>query len=151
MHRLGFLILTSVIIPLQVLAQEPLNNDLQGALKTSSNEPGIMTIIFALLFVICLIYVTGIIYSKLNIIGAQTVKEQLKNADLSKVIVISTTAIGRDKSLHVIEVENKRFLIGASTGSINLLKELEELKKDSKAAPETAITQEEFDIHKKYL
>lgn len=123
-----FFLLTGILI---IVAEQafcetlPTAQDLSHSLKTTTNEPNFLTIILALLFVICLIYITGWIYSKLNVIGAKTVKEQYKNYDLSKVIVISTTQLGQGKNLHVIELNNKRYLIGATTNSINLIKELD--------------------------
>lgn len=101
-----------------------LSSDLESSLKTSSSEPNFLSIVFALLFVIFLIYITGIIYQKLNLVGAKTVKEQLKNYDLTKAIVLSTTQLGQGKNLHVIELNKSRYLIGATTDSITLIKEL---------------------------
>ncbi len=131
---------------------EAVSPELEKSLKTHANEPGIMSIVFALLFVIFLIYITGLIYSKLNIVGARTVQEQLKNYDLNKAVVLSTTQLGQGKNLHVIELNNKRFLIGVGQDSINLIKEFEYI-----AEPQDEIKSEEqeqaekFDVHKKYL
>lgn len=144
--------------------------ELQESLKTNAHEPSFFSIIFALVFVVALIYVTGLIYSKLNIVGAKTVQEQLKNYDLNRVVVISTTQLGQGKNLHVIELNNQRYLIGATINSINLIKELGEVKHDAKKTepkskdsidilygnedekPELNIEhKEEFDVHKKYL
>jgi len=137
-------------------ATEAVNEDLHQALKaTSSSEPGIFSILMALIFVICLIYITGLIYSKLNIMGAKTVKEQLKGQGLSNVIVLSTTSLGQGKNLHVIEINNSQMLIAATPNSINLIKELSEkneienISKPEKKEEETIA--EEFDLHKKYL
>lgn len=149
--------------------------ELEQSLKTHSNEPNFMTILFALIVVIGLIYITGLIYSKLNIVGARTVQAQMKNYDLSHVVVVATTQLGQGKNLHVIELNNKRYLIGATTNSINLIKELGEVKKDESLNAEKPSEEdidaaikvlynkdqsepeeesepvEEFDVHKKYL
>lgn len=101
-----------------------LSSDLENSLKSSSSEPNFISIIFALLFVVFLIYITGIIYQKLNLVGAKTVKEQLKNYDLTKAVVLSTTQLGQGKNLHVIELNTNRYLIGATSDSITLIKEL---------------------------
>lgn len=155
---------------------ESISPELEQSLKVHSNEPSVMMIIFALVIVISLIYVTGLIYSKLNIVGAKTVQEHLKNYDLSKVVVLSTTQLGQGKNLHVIEINNKRFLIGATPNSINLIKELGENQKKVEKPEEPEKSAEfgiehnpmdiiydkdkpeinvepliEFDIHKKYL
>lgn len=110
---------------------DSLSSDLEQSLKVNPVEPNFMSIIFALLFVIFLIYITGIIYSKLNLVGAKALKEQLKNYDLSKAIVLSTTQLGQGKNLHVIELNKSRYLIGATTDSITLIKELGPSKEES--------------------
>lgn len=116
-----------------------LSSDLESSLKSTSAEPSFISIAFALLFVILLIYITGIIYQKLNLVGAKTVKEQLKNYDLTKAVVLSTTQLGQGKNLHVIELNNNRYLIGATADSITLIKEL-----GSSAEPENADVTEEI-------
>jgi len=144
--------------------------EIEHCLKNNTHEPGFGTIVFALIVVISLIYITGLIYSKLNIVGAKTVQEQLKNYDLSKVVVISTTQLGQGKNLHVIELNSQRYLIGATVNSINLIKELGEVKKEVKKPSKNVVEEpinipygaeekpesgaesaEEFDVHKKYL
>lgn len=154
--------------------------ELEKSLKQSSSEPNIFSIVFALLFVIALIYVTGIIYSKLNLVGSKTVQDQIKKAELNRAVVLSTTQLGQDKNLHVIELNGHRYLIGVAASSINLIKEIEFVKEATKepkkvdeeeskkqdeveidkalkflygGAKESMIepAKEEFDIHKKYL
>ena len=158
---------------------ETVSPELEQSLRTQSNEPNVLTIIFALLFVIFLIYITGIIYSKLNIVGAKTVKEQFRNSELNRALVISTTQLGQGKNLHVIELNDKKYLIGATINSINLIKELTliddnqaeaatDTQKTDEAEIDKAIrvlyggthdevieveqnAKEEFNVHKKYL
>lgn len=148
-------------------ADEAFSQELSGSLKVHSGEPSIFSIIFALFFVICLIYITGIVYSKLNLVGANTVKKQLKDYDLSHVVVLSTTQLGQGKNLHVVEVDKKKLLIGAAPNSVNLVKELGEKsesgevksieevfqKKEQEIIAEDATEEvlEEFTLHKKYL
>lgn len=159
MKKYLFLILGILISSAQQVycAVQTASPELENSLKDNSHEPGIMSIIFALAFVILLIYITGIIYSKLNIVGAKTVQKQLKNYDLNKAVVLSTTQLGRDRNIHVIELGSKRFLIGSAPNSINMLKELEEIKEEEVKAEEDSpenkeeTEEESFDIHKKYL
>lgn len=147
---------------------ESTSPEIAKSLKATSNEPNFFSIVFALLFVIFLIYITGVIYSKLNLVGAKTVKEQLRGHQLDRAVVISTTQLGQGRNLHVIEVNKTRLLVGASTNSINLIKELgkvtdekEDVKPAAQAAndvtaetlqlEEESQVEEKFDIHKKYL
>ena len=131
--------------------------ELSSALKSTSHEPSFSTLIFALCFVIFLIYITGIIYSKLNVLGANTIKKQIKDYDWNRAIVVSTTQLGQNKNLHVVKLNNKHYFIGATNDSITLLKELDE-KEDITKEPiqnvpeeETSNEKDDFDIHKKYL
>lgn len=149
---------------------ETVSPEIEQSLKVHSNEPGFMSILFALLIVVALIYITGLIYSKLNLVGTKTIQNQLKNYDLSKVIVLSTTQLGQNKNLHVIEINKKRYLIGATQNTINLIKELDPITEKEKSIEPTfddAIdvlygkedetvqlnleNVKEFDVHKKYL
>lgn len=100
--------------------------DSANALATQSigQEPNLVSIIFSLIFVVLLIYATGIIYAKLNKLGLVTLKKQMGENANSHVSVISTTPLGNNKSLHVVELDGKRMLIGASVNSIHLIKDL---------------------------
>ncbi len=152
-------------------------SELEQALRDTSKDPSLASIVSALLIVIFLIYITGIIYSKLNAVGSKAAREQFKNYDLNKAIVLSTTQLGQNRNLHVIEINDKCYLIGATPNSVNLIKELgtvennknQEYEKpedvdidkairvlygkneeiiESEAQPSDT---EEFDVHKKYL
>lgn len=162
---------TSLVLSVFFLAQkafgavETVSPELQQSLKTNAHEPGALSIIFSLIVVIGLIYLTGVIYSKLNLVGVKTIKEQLKNQDINKATVISTTQIGQGRNLHVIEIDGKRLLIGSTQNSINLIKELEFKASETKSIKSTSLNeesekineeilieeQEKFDVHKKYL
>jgi len=87
------------------------------------HEPSIISVVFSLLIVILLIYLTGILYTKLNKMNANTLRKQ-QGIIKSQASVISTTALGNNKTLHVIELDGKRMLIGASSGAIQLIKDL---------------------------
>ena len=87
-------------------------------------EPNILSVIFSLVFVILLIYATGIIYTKLNKVGIKALRKRMPETDSSRVSVISTTPLGNNKTLHVVELDGKRMLIGASANSIDLIKDL---------------------------
>ena len=99
------------------------SSSLLGA-QSVGHEPSVISVVLSLLFVILLIYVTGIIYAKLNKIGFNTMKKQQGDLSKSRAAVISTTQLGGNKSLHVVELDGKRMLIGASSGTIQLIKDL---------------------------
>lgn len=98
--------------------------DTVATTQTIGQEPNLVSLVFSLLFVILLIYATGIIYTKLNKFGIKTLKNQTGDMNSSHASVISTTPLGNNKTLHIIELDGKRMLIGASANSINLIKDL---------------------------
>lgn len=100
-----------------------------AAAQSIGHEPSIISVVMSLVFVILLIYVTGIIYAKLNRFGFRTLK-QTGDFSRSKVSVISTTPLGNNKTLHVVELDGKRMLIGASSASIHLIKDLGAFSED---------------------
>ena len=92
--------------------------------QSIGHEPSIISVVFSLLIVVLLIYLTGIIYSKLNNVGYKTMKRQQNDLSKTHVSVLSTTQLGNNKTLHVVELDGKRMLIGASTGAMQLIKDL---------------------------
>ena len=95
-----------------------------GGSQSVGGEPSIISVVLSLIFVVLLIYVTGILYAKLNKVGFNTLKRQQGDMAKSHVAVISTTQLGNNKTLHVVELDGKRMLIGASPGAIQLIKDL---------------------------
>lgn len=94
------------------------------ATQSIGNEPSFISVLLSLIFVILLIYFTGIIYAKLNKVGFKTLKRQQGDFARSHVSVVSTTQLGNNKTLHVVELDGKRMLIGASSSAIQLIKDL---------------------------
>lgn len=92
--------------------------------QSIGHEPSMISVIFSLIFVVLLIYLTGIIYTKLNKVGFKTLKRQQGEFANSHVSVVSTTQLGNNKTLHVVELDGKRMLIGASSSTIQLIKDL---------------------------
>lgn len=95
-----------------------------GGAQSVGGEPNIISVVLSLAFVVLLIYLTGILYAKLNRVGFNTLKRQQGDFAKSHVSVISTTQLGNNKTLHVVELDGKRMLIGASQGAIQLIKDL---------------------------
>ena len=122
-----FLIISAFMFKMQSAygVSSNISSDLRNSLKSAPCDISGVSVVFSLIFVVLLIYITGIIYQKLNVFGAKKVKEQFRNADLNKIVVVSTTQIGQHRSLHVIELNNKRYLIGSAPNSISLIKELD--------------------------
>ncbi len=126
-----FEILPDLPDPLAAYAQSAEASTVSGGADASTlaggsigHEPSLISVVFSLLIVIVLIYLTGIIYTKLNKVGLNTLKRQQGSLSKSQVSVVSTTALGNNKTLHVVELDGKRMLIGASSGAIQLIKDL---------------------------
>ncbi len=98
-------------------------NSVLGA-QSIGSEPSMISVVLSLIFVVLLIYLTGIIYAKLNKVGFKTLKRQQGDFAKSHVSVVSTTQLGNNKTLHVVELDGKRMLIGASSSTIQLIKDL---------------------------
>ena len=149
---------------------DSVTENINSSLKSSSYEPNYFSILVSLVFVIFLIYVTGILYTKLNKVGVKTVRNELKESSDIKPVVLSTTPIGHDKSLQVIEINGEKLLIGVSQNSVSLIKTLESGKKqdvinetpvhntnveqsqvENKTKEEHTVNADDFGLYKKYL
>lgn len=98
--------------------------------QSVGHEPSIISVVLSLLFVVLLIYLTGILYAKLNKLGFNTLKRQQGEVSKSRATVVSTTQLGGNRTLHVVELDGKRMLIGASAGAIQLIKDLGSVSDD---------------------
>jgi len=92
--------------------------------RSVGSEPNIITLISSLIIVILSIYICARFYTWLKKVGFKVVGQQGGSLDSSRVTVVSTTPLGNNKTLHVVELDGKRMLIGASTNSIDLIKDL---------------------------
>ena len=127
-----FEILPDLPDPLAAYAQSAEVSTISGNTGASSIVGGgsvghdidLIQVLFALLFTILLIYLAQILYTKLNKANMNVLKRQQGVLAKSQASVISTTALGNNKTLHVIELDGKRMLIGASSGAIQLIKDL---------------------------
>lgn len=142
---------------------------IEGALKQSSSESNYISVVGALLLVVLMIYITGIIYTKLNVLGSKAVKKTRKNLEDDKVFILSTTQLGNNKSLHVIEINGEKLLIGVSQTGISFLKEVKNLPQKFEEVEIEPVNQEglnevypqeivpekpedeDFGLYKKYL
>lgn len=99
--------------------------DVSSLVGTQSvgQELNLISVVFALLITLTLIYLVGFLYTKLNKANIHLLRKHQSALKL-QASVISTTALGNNKTLHVIELDGKRMLIGASANAIQLIKDL---------------------------
>ena len=76
--------------------------------------------LFGLLMVICLVYLTAYVYQKLIGVKLPNVKD-----NPNKINILSSISLGQNKNLHVVEVNDKKILIGSTQNNITYLKELD--------------------------
>ncbi len=102
------------------------NTDVASLVGTQSvgHELSLVSAFFALLLTIVLIYIFVIILSKFNKANIKLMQKQQRELSKLQASVISTTALGNNKTLHVVELDGKRMLIGASANTIQLIKDL---------------------------
>lgn len=113
----------SIIQP--AFSQENITSNIKHVLK-HSYESSYFSVVIALGVVILLIYITAIVYAKLNIFGHDTMKKQYIGLSDSKVLVLSSTPVGNNKSLLVVELAGKKMLIGVTNEAITLIKDLDD-------------------------
>ena len=100
------------------------NQEINKAINQISYEPNWFGMIFGLLTVICLIYLTGFIYQKMVKVNLSNNKFEDIRAD-----IVSTTSLGQGRNLHIIKLGNKKILIGATQNSITYITDVEKLEK----------------------
>ena len=97
----------------------------------ATHETSFFTVIGALAFVIALIFLTGFIYTKLNVVGSSLAKKSRQNDLEDKVLVLSSTHLNNNQTLHVVEVNGKKMLLGATQSSVTVLKDLGDAKENN--------------------
>ena len=84
-------------------------------------------LIFGLVFVIFLIYLTGFFYQKLIGVGSKINKKaQGQNCAANKVKILSSMPLGRSKNIYTVSVNGKTLVLGATENQITLLREFSE-------------------------
>lgn len=101
--------------------EEAISPELKSSLA-KPYEPNMLGVFFSLVIVICLIYATGIAYQKLIKMNPRALKPD-GGMGKNEFNIISTKSLGRDKHLHVVEINDKFLVLGSTASSINLLKE----------------------------
>ena len=109
----GFIFL--LLLNLKTFAASPIYGD-NSEILNSNYEPNYLTLVFGLILVICLIYLVGLIYQKLIKVKLGDIEETLT--------ILNTLSLGQGKNLHIIKINSKYILIGATQNSITFLKDL---------------------------
>lgn len=92
--------------------------------EQKSEMPSVFTLMGALFSVIGLILVSGWLYSEFNTANMKKLLTKKEDINLSKFKIISTQHLGSNKSLHLIEIANRKLIIGVTANNINLISEI---------------------------
>ncbi|MFH0703333.1 MAG: flagellar biosynthetic protein FliO [bacterium] len=103
--------------------------------KKDIKEPNFLNLISSLFFVIILILIVGVIYTKLRGINPTAILAgKFNEKNINKFNLLSTTTLGQGKNIHLVEINGKQLVIGSTVNNINLLTEIqpEDIDKDIK-------------------
>lgn len=98
----------------QTMAQDPIG------------MPSLLNLVLSMVFVIALIYFTGWVYAKLNVINKDKLKKITSdNLDPKRFSVMQSMPLGQQRHLYSIEMNGKILLVGSTPSHITLLKEFD--------------------------
>lgn len=114
--------------------------------KPEKKEPSILDIFNALIIVIGLILLTGWVYAKVKKINPENLlKGKFDKINENQFKIISSLELGGGKSVYLIEINDKQFIIGATQTSVNLISEIEKKDKNSETNLTKLIKESEND------
>ncbi len=106
------------------------NKKLPESLNTDKQGPNLITLTGSLFFVIFLILIFGWLYAKFQRINLNKVFEgKFETTDTDSLKILSTVSLGQGKTVHLMEVNGKKFVIGSTNNNINLIADLTEKNK----------------------
>ena len=112
------------------------NNDSEFAFEVgekSSTDINYLSVISSLLTVILLILLFAWVYKKFVGVSAEKLLSgKIKEAKENSISVLTTTPIGQNKFLHLIEVKGQKLLIGSTSNDIVMLKEISDKQEGTK-------------------
>lgn len=98
----------------QSMAQDPLG------------VPAMVNLVVSMIVVIGLIYVTGWIYAKLNVVNRSKLSKISQiDKDSQRFTVLQSMPLGQQRHLYSIEMNGKILLVGSTPSHINLIKEFD--------------------------
>lgn len=88
--------------------------------------PSLLQLVISMVLVICLIYVTGWIYTKLNIVNRKKLGQiSSESGESSRFTVLQSMSLGQQRQIYTIEMNGKILLVGSTPSQINLIKEFD--------------------------
>lgn len=128
--------------------------NLPDAMKQSMSHdygiPSVMNLVLSMIFVIALIYITGWVYTKLNIVNRKNIGKITESDNNMRFNIIQSMSLGQQRHIYSIEMNNKILLIGSTPNHINLIKEFDKKTFDEEIGSDKGndYTEPVTDMHK---
>ena len=122
-----FLSLFTVLLSVNSSFAVDIPDSMKQAMATETvGMPSMLQLVVSMVVVIALIYITGWIYSKLNIVNRNNLKKLAqKEFDTDRFTVLQSMSLGQQRHLYSIEMNGKVLLVGSTPSHINLIKEFD--------------------------
>ncbi len=141
MKRKLFALFLSFVCTVNIAFAVEIPESMRETMSKDYGLPGLLHLIVAMAFVIALIYITGWIYAKLNIINRNRIGKIAQKENLSShFTVLQSMPLGQQRYIYSIEMNDKILLIGSTPSHINLLKEFDKEKVST-------VTQNDYDLN----
>ncbi len=96
----------------------------QGMSQEIPGMPSVLNLVISMIVVIALIYITGWVYAKLNVVNRANLNKIASKQDSdSKFNIVQSMPLGQQRYLYSIEMNGKILLVGSTPSHINLIKE----------------------------
>ena len=116
----------------------------QAMAPDTAGMPSLLHLVVSMVVVIALIYFTGWVYSKLNIVNRNNLKKLAqKEFDTDRFTVLQSMSLGQQRHLYSIEMNGKVLLVGSTPSHINLIKEFDKDDADIGETTEKILKNEE--------
>lgn len=111
--------------------------------RETAGMPSLLNLVVSMVIVIAMIYLTGWIYNKLNIVNRNKLKKMAQSdSDAQRFTVLQSMPLGQQRHLYSIEMNGKILLVGSTPSHINLIKEFDKAKSEETEAANEVQTKE---------
>lgn len=150
-----FILLTAILGSIQASYAVELPSVMkQSMAQDPLGIPAMINLVVSMIVVIALIYVTGWIYAKLNVVNRDKLtKISQADKDSQRFCVLQSMPLGQQRHLYSIEMNGKILLVGSTPSHINLIKEFDKKENNIPVVDieeETAKAQKDINIDELY-
>lgn len=106
-----------------------LPESMRQSMRHDYGVPSFTQLIISMVLVVGLIYFTGWIYTKLNVVNRkQLSKIATDKKDSMRFTVLQSMPLGQQRHIYTIEMNGKILLVGSTPSHINLIKEFDSIE-----------------------